>query len=793
MRRERAGGFSGRSARCAPRCRWRKRDTPCYHRRRFRFAALSTADDVTTRIPGARILASMAVVSSLMRRRPRRTQAFAQPARSCRRCRRLASRAARRRLRADRHGAGLRRRTRDTVTLNFVNADIDAVVKAVGEITGRNFLVDPRVKGTVNIVSARPVPKALVYPTLLSALRMQGFAAVEGDGVVEDRPRSRSEDAGRARCSAAPSRASGDRIVTQVIPLRYESAAQLVTVLRPLISPNNTIAAYIPNNAIIITDYADNLKRIDRIIASLDQPPAGEPMLVPVKNASALDVVAIVNRLLTENAGQPGAQPSNAQQRVALVADPRSNSILIRADNPARGARVRQLIEQLDTPARTGGNVFIVYLKNAEAAQVAETLRGAVRRRARHAAGHAGARRATGDAGGASPAAATTTTELPASARGDEPLATSAHGAARRLRGRRRDDPGRRREQRADHHGARARLQQPARGDRQARHAPRAGVRRGADRRGVVRQGRRVRHPVAGADGRGRATQRRAGLRRHQLRRARQRQQHHRCVGQPRHRSDRASNLGIISGTINIPGLGIISNLGLLVRALENDIEANILSTPTLLTLDNEEARIIVGQNVPFITGQYAPTGRRRRCSRSRRSSAATSASCCACKPQITEGGTVRLGIYQEVSRVRGQFVGRADPVQARARIDGGRRRPADRRAGRPDPGQPSTTAREKVPYAGDVPVFGSLFRYDNAVAREDQPDDVPQADDRARHERRTRAHARALRLPARRAANAAPETRWFWKDPTTPAVAAAGHDARHAAGRAPQSPAPSR
>jgi general secretion pathway protein D len=120
----------------------------------------------------------------------------------------------------------------DTVTLNFVNADIDAVVKAVGEITGRNFLVDPRVKGTVNIVSSRPVAKALVYPTLLSALRMQGFAAVEADGVVKIVPEA------DAKTQASPVQrgaitATGERIVTQVIALRYESAAQLVTVLRP--------------------------------------------------------------------------------------------------------------------------------------------------------------------------------------------------------------------------------------------------------------------------------------------------------------------------------------------------------------------------------------------------------------------------------------------------------------------------------------------------------------------------------------------------------------------------------
>ena len=140
---------------------------------------------------------------------------------------------------------------------------------------------------------------------------MQGFAAVESDGVVKIVPEADAKtQAGPVQRGAVT--ASGDRIVTQVIALRYESAAQLVTVLRPLISPNNTIAAYTPSNAIIITDYADNLKRIDRIIASLDQPPAGEPMLVPVKNASALDVVALVNRMLTENAG---GQPGRASRR----------------------------------------------------------------------------------------------------------------------------------------------------------------------------------------------------------------------------------------------------------------------------------------------------------------------------------------------------------------------------------------------------------------------------------------------------------------------------------------------
>ena len=259
----------------------------------------------------------------------------------------------------------------EPVTLNFVNADIEAVVKAVAEMTGRNFVLDPRVKGVINIVSARPVPVELVYPTLLSALRLQGFAAVESGGVTKIVPEADAKQHA-SPVSVGPVSAGGDRLVTEVYALKNESAAQLVNVLRPLITPNNSIAAVQTGNALVITDYADNLKRIDTIIASLDVPPAGEPIVVTLHNASAIDLVQILNRLLAD----PGGAPTDAQQRVTVVADARSNSILVRSDSPARAARVRSLIEKLDTQERSGGNIFIIYLKNAEAQHVARTLRG---------------------------------------------------------------------------------------------------------------------------------------------------------------------------------------------------------------------------------------------------------------------------------------------------------------------------------------------------------------------------------------------------------------------------------
>src|SRR5450755_191000 len=265
----------------------------------------------------------------------------------------------------------------DMVTLNFVNADIDAVVKAVAEMTGRNFILDPKVKGVVNIVSARPVPRSLVYPTLLSALRLQGFAAVEGDGIIKIVPEADAKQQGSAVVVGGKGGgvgAGGDRLVTEVFALKYESAVQLVNVLRPLITPNNAIAAVPTGNALVITDYAENLKRIEKIVASLDVPPAGEAIMVPIRYASALDIVQIMGRLLVDTPGAAGAA-LDTQQRVTLVADTRSNSVLVRGENASRVARARALIEQLDTPGRVGGNIFIIYLRNADAVRVARTLR----------------------------------------------------------------------------------------------------------------------------------------------------------------------------------------------------------------------------------------------------------------------------------------------------------------------------------------------------------------------------------------------------------------------------------
>ena len=264
----------------------------------------------------------------------------------------------------------------DTVTLNFVNADIEGVVKAVSEITGKNFVLDPRVKGTVNIVSARPVPRALVYDVFLSALRLQGYAAVEERGVVKIVPEADAKlHQGRTVRADEQLRDAGDQIQTQVFTLKYESAAQLLPVLRPLIAPANTIAVYPSSNTLVITDYAGNLQRIGRIIDSIDQPGGTDPVVIPLVHASAVDVALMVNRLSADPAQAAGTPGADTSQRLNVVADARSNSLVARSDNPSRIVRLRNLVAMLDTPTSAAGNLHVVYLKNAEAVRVAETLR----------------------------------------------------------------------------------------------------------------------------------------------------------------------------------------------------------------------------------------------------------------------------------------------------------------------------------------------------------------------------------------------------------------------------------
>ncbi|HEV3425338.1 MAG TPA: type II secretion system secretin GspD, partial [Paraburkholderia sp.] len=258
------------------------------------------------------------------------------------------------------------------VTLNFVNADIDQVAKAIGAATGKTIIVDPRVKGQLNLVSENPVPEDQALKTLQSALRMQGFALVQDHGVLKVVPEADAKLQGVPTYVGNTPVARGDQVITQVFVLKNESANNLLPVLRPLISPNNTVAAYPANNTIVVTDYADNVRRIAQIIAGVDTAAGQSVTVVPLKNANAIDIAAQLAKML-----DPGAIGStDATLKVSITADPRTNSLLIRASNGARLAAAKELARQLDTPTTMPGNMHVVALRNADATKLAKTLRG---------------------------------------------------------------------------------------------------------------------------------------------------------------------------------------------------------------------------------------------------------------------------------------------------------------------------------------------------------------------------------------------------------------------------------
>ncbi|MFS2206852.1 secretin N-terminal domain-containing protein, partial [Variovorax sp. Varisp36] len=277
----------------------------------------------------------------------------------------------------------------EPITLNFSNADIEAVARTMAVVTGRDVVVDPRVKGTMNLVTDRAIQPAAAFNQFASALRLQGFAVVEADGLYKVVPEADAKlQSSTVNTSISATASSGsNQIVTQIFRLNYESPNNLLPVLRPLIPPNNTINVNPGNNSLVITDYADNMRRLARIIASLDVPNASDIEVIQLKHSVATDMVPLVQRLVDGGsaAAPGGAAPgaTDASFRTTLLADPRSNSLILRAANPARVALVRTLVDKLDrAPSESSngaaGNIYVVYLKNADAVRLAATLRAAM-------------------------------------------------------------------------------------------------------------------------------------------------------------------------------------------------------------------------------------------------------------------------------------------------------------------------------------------------------------------------------------------------------------------------------
>ncbi|RPH43200.1 MAG: type II secretion system protein GspD [Burkholderiales bacterium] len=611
------------------------------------------------------------------------------------------------------------------ITLNFKDADIDSVVGAFGHLLNRTFVIDPRVRGKVTLETPRAVPPSVAYELLQSALRLQGFAIVETGAISRVVPEADAKLQSGPVTAGRTGPAGGDNVVTQIFRLTYESASNLVPVLRPLISPNNTIVAYPNNNQLVITDYAANLQRLARIIATLDSPAAGEVEVVSMKHALASDVALQVSRLLDDQAragGAPGAT-TDPGQRVSVLADTRINSILIRSSSPARMNLAKTLINRLDQPSSEPGNIRVVYLRNAEATRLVQVLRGVLvgdggAGAQAGAFGQGGAQQGGfGGAGlGSGSTANSPVTGLGGPAGANSP-ATSALGQGTPQGGGVTTVAA----------GGAVIAADPSTNSLIIT-APEPIYR---NLRSVIDKldARRVQVYIesliveVSAD---RSIE--LGLQWQFL------SQGSSTIGGT-NLPARGSGSNILDVTANILGvgrglnIGVVSNkpilgstaagtainLGVLARALETETGANILATPNLVTLDNEEARIIIGQNVPFITGSFSSTGAAGGAVNpfqtiERRDVGTT----LRVRPQVAEGGTVRMQIFQEVSSVQDAtlaagLITNKRAIESNVLVDDGQvvvlgGLIEERLEG----------GVSMVPGLGRLPILGNLFRYDN-------------------------------------------------------------------------------
>ncbi|WP_027014116.1 type II secretion system secretin GspD [Comamonas composti] len=628
----------------------------------------------------------------------------------------------------------------EPVTLNFNGAEIEAVARAIAAITNRNVVVDPRVKGQITLLTDKPVAPAMAYQQFLAALRLQGFTVIESAGLYKVIPEADAKLQASEVAVAQSGRSggpAGGQVLTQIFKLNYENANNLVPVLRPLISPNNTINVNPGNNSLVITDYADNLQRIARIVATMDVSNATDVEVIPLRHAVASDMVALVSRLLEGGSAGPavaaGATPGQTDNgfKTAFLAEPRSNSIVLRAANPARLAQARSLIARLDQPAinhtSDQGDIHVVYLKNADATALATTLRAAMSAQATAASalssqpGAAPAAAAGGGGGGGGAQQAVISRGTDGSA--TMGLGGGASGPSSRFGTAQQPSTGGMIQ--ADPTTNSLIITAPAPLYRQLRavidklDGRRAQVliealivevsadkaaQFGVQWSSIIQSGGRV----VGVLGNGTSV---TGI------------------------SNIFGLSGAVDGLINngttdatsaaaltgMKGMNLgftqtvngTTSLGALANLMQGDADTNILSTPNLMTLDNEEASIMVGENVPFPTGSYTNTSTSGTVNPFTTYERKDVGTLLRIRPQINENGTIKMAVYQESSAVKqGTATSASGATTTKRSIesnvlveDGGIVVLGGLIA---DEYQQS---QERVPLLGDIPILGNLFR----------------------------------------------------------------------------------
>ncbi|CAB3772455.1 Type 3 secretion system secretin [Paraburkholderia humisilvae] len=637
------------------------------------------------------------------------------------------------------------------VSLSFSNVDISQVAKAIGAATDTTIIVDPRVKGQLNLVSDNPVSKELALKTLESALRMQGFSLVRDNGILKVVPEADAKLQGVPTYVGNTPKARGDHVITQVFRLRNESANNLLPALKPLVSPNNTIAAYPADNTLIVTDYADNVRRIADIIAGVDGNASQRVAVVPLNHESAVDLEPIVQKMLDPSA----VGNTDATLKVSVTADSRINALLLRASDPGRIRDAKALIAQLDAPTRVPGNMHVVRLQNANSVELAKVLRGMLGLGGGDSAsdsdkssksfndnnGGFGSKSGSNGSSGNGGSSSTGTPGMPPLPSSSDSTGGSTYGSGASgpggqgglIAGARGGAPG-------SDNGSGGMIQADPATNSLVVTAPEPvyrNVRNVIDQLDVRRaqvylEAMIVEMSATSAANLGVQWQGALqsnggnnilyGTSNFNVPPTSQGIVNLTAQGQSIAQNlSTAATTTLLNNGVNI-GLihkfGNIFGLGALVQALSTVSDASILSSPNLITLDNEEARIVVGSNVPIQTGSIA-TG-----------TTVTSGSVSAfntfdredvgivlhVKPQITHGGAIKLQIYSEDSSVDQSSINNPGGVTIIKR--------SVQSTVLSDDGEivvlggliqdSYADGNNKVPLLGDIPLIGSLFRAEN-------------------------------------------------------------------------------
>ena len=546
----------------------------------------------------------------------------------------------------------------DTSTLNFKGADIKAVISTIAEVTGKNFIVDPRVKGKVTLISNRTMDKGEIYQVFLSILEVHGYTAIPSGEAIKIVP---DADAKHSAMPFASKRkpGKGDDAVTRVIQVEHVTAAQLVPILRPLVPPQGHLAAYPQSNVLIISDRSANIARLVKIIKRIDQPSSGEIEIVPLENAAAADLVRVLTSLQ-----QKASKKSPKAGQPMLVADERTNSILIGGDRGDR-LQLRAIISHLDTPSEIVGDTHVIYLRYAKAKDLVPVLTGV---------------HDTKQKRGVKGKVATSVANQPFNIQADEStnalVITAAPAVFRSLESVVRQLDIRRAQV----------LVEAIIAEVSSDRAAELGVEwlfdgSGGDNPvGAINFGT-ITGVAAGAASGG-------------------------ALGA-------ASSIGP-GATLGFGRFGSNTfNFAGLIRALESSGTTNVLSTPNLVTMDNEEAEIFVGEELSIPTGSFTSTGsttstvnpfttfeRKQLGIRLK------------VKPSINEGDAIRLDIEQSVDGIsagaagEGNIITSERSIKTTVVVDDGKVLVL---GGLIKDDLLETTS--KVPLLGDIPLLGALFR----------------------------------------------------------------------------------